>query len=53
MKEEQEVDYTLYFDSKAWQLNPQQIHEIVKKFKLKENLLQMPMKNKKDKIQKI
>ena len=46
MKKSENLDYKLYFDSKAWLLNPEQIQEIVKKIKLKEKLMQMPPKNK-------
>ena len=41
MKPSENLDYKLYFDSKAWLLNPEQIQEIVKKIKLKEIIKEM------------
>lgn len=53
MKESEKLDYSLYFDSKAWLLNSEQIQEIVKKIKLQEKLIQMPAKNKVNQKKKI
>lgn len=53
MKEQSNLDYSLYFNEKTWQLSEEQVQEIINKMLLHEKLKKIEDKNIKEKKVKL